>query len=512
MTSDRNTPLKPPAQLSHDINFLQITELISKTLGIHIYSHQQDGLKKTILSRINLLGLSSLNDYYQRLISPKKQISEVTEWQEIISSLTVTESYFFRDQGQFWLLKNQLLPEMIQLKQQLHLANPAYNQKPTLRLWSAGCSTGEEIYSLAILLHELIPDYKEWEILLLGTDINQSVIQFARQGIYSDWSFRMTDSTIKNRYFQPHQKGWKIAPEIREMVTFQPGNLMQDHYPDIAFKVHDLDLILCRNVFIYFDFNAIAQVVEKFYRALAPGGYLITGHTELHGQKTELFQVKHYPQSVVYQRDIPSKHERLADTPPNSSHSGTLLVRGTNQIGSPLIKDEGLEVKPTQATLLEKVQRLFVQEAYADAIQAAKQLINLAPNHFQAYCLSAQAYANLGQYFQAIQACQQALQINSLAIDPYYLLAQIAEEQGDIESAKRYLNRIIYLAPNSIAAYLELGSIYEQERNTKQAQRAWRSLLEVLKDLPQEQPIDPNKQQTVAELKSYLLTQLGIPQ
>ncbi|PZV07529.1 MAG: chemotaxis protein CheR [Leptolyngbya sp.] len=498
MISDRPISLISNSQPGNDLSLLPMIDLIADTLGIHIQPQHQTIFKTSILTRIKALGLSSLNEYYQYLVMPLRLSPGESEWHELIPLLTITESYFFRDQGQFWLLKNQILPELIERQRQLHLTHSSNGQKPALRLWSAGCSSGEEAYSLAILVQQLVPDYQTWDILILGTDINYPAIALAQQGIYNDWSFRTTDLEVKNRYFRSHKKGWQIDPAIRGMVTFQLGNLVQDDYPNYTHNIYDLDLILCRNVFIYFDFNAITKVVDKFYRALAPGGFLITGHTELHGQKTEPFQVKSFPQSAVYQRkSLPIKN--------NSDLHFDQRTGSFNPTPCPSLSDR-VEVKVNiQQDLLEQAQQLLIQEAYTNVIQTAQQLIALAPQHFQASCLMAEAYANLGQYADATQACQQALQINALAIEPYYLLAQISEEQGDTEGAKLFLKRIMYLAPMSVPAYLELGSIYEREGNSKQAQKTWRSLLEVLQSLPPEQAINDNNQQTVAELKAYML-------
>ncbi|MBE8989930.1 CheR family methyltransferase [Nostoc sp. LEGE 12450] len=510
INGDRPILFESNSQHSDDFSLSQMVDLIADTFGIHIKPHYQNILKKNLLNRIRALGLCSLNDYYQFLVARNQLVPGATEWQELISLLTVTETYFFRDQGQMSLLKNQLLPELIERKRELSLTqcNPANEEfyRPTLRLWSAGCSTGEEAYSLAILVKELIPDNQTWNILILGTDINQPALALAQQGIYSDWSFRTTTPEIKNRYFHSHKQGWKIDPGIQAMVKFQPGNLMQDNFPAYASRIHDFDLIICRNVFIYFDFNAIAQVIDKFYCSLTPGGFLLTGHTELHGQKTEPFQVKNFPQSTVYQR-----HSSLNEQSKvlNTITPAAIESRET-EIFSPSLPslETGLDVSANTQTLLDAAKKSLIQEAYADVIQIAQQLIALAPQGFQAYCLMAEAYANFGDYSQANQACQQALQINPLAIEPYHLLAQIAEEQGDRDSAKLFLKRIIYLAPNSVTAHLELGSIYEREGNEKQAQKTWRSLLEILQNLPQ-QAIDSHNQQTTAELKAHVLKHLN---
>ncbi|MDZ8065205.1 MAG: CheR family methyltransferase [Nostoc sp. DedQUE08] len=559
---DRPILFESNSQHSDDFILLQMVDLIADTFGIHIKPQYQDRLKKNLLTRIRALGLCSLNDYYQFLVA-NQLVPGAKEWQELISLLTVTETYFFRDQGQMSLLKNQLLPELIERKRELSLtqynaANGEFS-RPTLRLWSAGCSTGEEAYSLAILVKELIPDNQTWDILILGTDINQPAIAQAQQGIYSDWSFRTTTEEIKNRYFRSHKKGWKIDPAIQAMVTFQPGNLMQDNFLAYASSIHNFDLIICRNVFIYFDFDAIAQIISKFYCSLTPGGFLLTGHTELYGQKTEPFQIKNFPQSAVYQRHTsldeqskvlntitpaaiesreteissPSLTVWLTKLSVEASRGRTeaeeeKLLNINNSLPSPASPappaspaypnhpslpslETGFDVSANTQSLLDAAKESLIQEAYVDVIQIAQQVIALAPQDFQAYCLMAEAYANFGDYSQANQACQQALQISPLAIEPYHLLAQIAEEQGDRDSAKLFLKRIIYLAPNSVTAHLELGSIYEREGNEKQAQKTWRSLLDILENLPQEAIDSHNShnQQTTAELKAHVLKHLN---
>lgn len=496
-----------------------LVDLITLTLGIRIQPHHQNLLGERMMARVKTLGFASLHEYCQRLIATQ-QTPTSPEWQILIESLTITESYFFRDQGQCELLRNQILPELIKRKRQAN----GVSGKPSLRLWSAGCSTGEEAYSLAMLIQELLPDYPSWDVLILATDINQPSIKFAQQGIYSDWSFRTLAPELKNRYFRQSRKGWEIEPSIRKMVSFQSGNLVRDHYPDCNQKIYDLDLILCRNVFIYFDAKAIALVLEKFYRSLAPGGFLLTGHTELHGQNLGKFQVRNLPNSVIYQHPLIAESYLPAEP---ASKLNFPILRQAEKVSREIsfqrrchgVDDSSarkksdvflmLELETIQQDLLTQAKQLLAQKAYAEVIRLTKQVIALDSGSFQAYCLMAEAYANLGLYSEANQTCQQAIQINPLAIEPYLILAKIAEEQRDLNAAKLFLRRIIYLCPTSAYAYFELGSLYEQEANQKQAQKTWRSLLEILKNLPPEQPIHSNQKMTVAELQVQVFRNLN---
>ncbi len=267
-----------------------LLELFTKTIaaetGLQIRAQDLGNLSQKILARIKILKIANLEQYYQLLNSQTQEAIE--EWKKLIISLTTTETYFFRDRGQINLLKNVILPELISKKRLL-------NNK-TLRLWSAGCSTGEEPYSLAILVRELIPDWQDWNIFILGTDVNETVLEKAKKAIYSSWSFRQVDFQVQSRYFQVMKGEWKLDDDIKNMVNLSSHNLVKDDYPE------NLDLIVCRNVFVYFKQDVISLVIKKFYQALVLEGYLITAHAELHGQSLDGFKVKIFPESLVYQK------------------------------------------------------------------------------------------------------------------------------------------------------------------------------------------------------------------
>ncbi len=266
------------------------TRLITKQTGLEIRERDKTALSEKIFLRMKALKLDIPETYYQLLNSSNRESHQ--EWQNLVLLLTNIESYFFRDQEQFTLLRNQILPELIERKQ---------NSK-TLRICSAGCSSGEEPYSLAILLKELLPDLEQWNLMILGIDINQEALQKAKKGIYRPWSFRRVDVEILQRYFKLTNNQYQLDPSIKQMVKFQSLNLVKELFSSHDSELRELDLILCRNVFIYFESSAIARVLNKFYDALQPLGYLITGHAELYGQNLSQFQTKVFPESVVYQR------------------------------------------------------------------------------------------------------------------------------------------------------------------------------------------------------------------
>lgn len=498
-----------------DFSVSSIIDLISSIIGVQIRPSDYESLERKISSRIKTLGFASAAAYYQHLTFYASN-PEHSEWRELINFLTTTETHFFRDQGQFSLLRQRILPELIEKK-----ANASIGGRPSLRLWSAGCSTGEEAHSLAILLTELIPNYHQWNILVLGTDINQKALQHARQGVYSNWSFRSVHAGLKNQYFQSYRHGWSIDSKIQDLVKFQSKNLVYDEYPQPDSEIHDFDLILCRNVFIYFSAQVIGRVLKKFFQALTPDGYLLTGHTELQGQNLQQFETISFPESVVYRRKQPSNLGDVGCEPFKKrpvevetlepickrSYSPALSQPAPPQQKN-FIAPVTLEKQPTVEAALAEIKQLLQQKLYIAAIERAKETIAYVSKNALIHYLAAQAYANLGDYTQAIWHCEQSVQIDILAASSYYLMVQIAEEKGEIDRAKALLKKVIYLMPTSVYAYAELGFLYEKEGSLERARRNWRSALNLLQKLAADELIYENL--TAGELQTRLTKYFSI--
>lgn len=472
-------------------------QLIAMRLGLRIRAADKSALCRKIALRVQALGLEMPQAYYQILATQHYQSEQ--EWQQFAQLLTTTESYFFRDRGQFTLLRDRLLPELIDRNQSIK----------TLRLWSAGCSTGEEPYSLAILLEELIPDWERWNLFILGTDINTDALEKAKRGTYSPWSFRLIDPQQQQRYFQPQKAQWQINPRIRQKVTFCYENLANSSLPNGLAGLARMDLIICRNVFVYFDAPAITAALTKFYHALKPGRYLLTGHTELQGCDIGQFQMRIFPESVVYQRSeisVNARESRVASISRPSVHLSPQLAAPTLKQADKLI--EPMPTKEQSQVLFEEAAKLFQTKAYNKAIDRASEVLELNPQHVGACQLIAQIYANLGQYDAATKHSQQAIALAPLAPEPYYLLARVAEERGDTEGAKTFLKKIIYLIPDEVSAYLELASLYHREGNLSRAQKMGAVALKLLKNSPGCPAVEGWEQFAIAQLLPKL-TQLA---
>ncbi len=462
-------------------------QLITAQIGLQIRQQDRSAVSEKLLTRMKFTSISDPEKYYQLLTATS--FESQNEWRELVLLLTTVESYFMRDKGQFSLLDKVIFPELIEQKRSL---SKTLGIQPTLRIWSAGCSTGEEPYSLAIILKQLISDWEQWKIVILGTDINEEVIEKAHRGVYRSWSFRLVDPQVQKQYFNQRKNEWKINQELRESVEFSCINLITDHFPNVFKNIYNIDLILCRNVFVYFEPKYISLVLKKFANTLKSGGYLITGHAEIGGQIINEFKPKIFPESVVYQRRelLPDERlqidsRRLEEPNPNRSFSPTTSKKIPEQ---------------AYLILIEEAKKSFQNKAYTEAINQAKESICLQPKNFDANYLLAQIYANLGKYSQAIEYCEQASKVDSISVLPDYLQAQVAEEQGELEKAKRILKKIIYFSPSFISAYLELGNIYNKQGEIKRAVTMYNSSCAILKKLPPHTPIEQQGKMTANQV------------
>ncbi len=283
-----------PLSLEHfmsDEEFHLFRDTIYSHCGIYFDDDSKYLLEKRLSRRLTALNLSSFRDYYHFLKYNRKKDQELMD---IMDILTTNETYFFRESFQLKAFTDEILPELLQRK--------AARKDRTLRIWSAGCSTGEEPFTIAMLLRE-IRELQGWKIEIIGTDISQRVLQHARRGVYGKSSFRATDEQYIKRFFQEQDGGYRINDEVRELVTISHLNLFDTHRMVMLGR---MDLIFCRNVIIYFDAAAKKQVVEAFHNSLYDGGYLLLGHSESLMNITTMFTLRHFKNDMIYQK--PERH------------------------------------------------------------------------------------------------------------------------------------------------------------------------------------------------------------
>lgn len=276
----------PETAMSEE-EFQLLRDLIYKHCGLNFAEETKYLLEKRLNKRLQQHALKSFKDYYYLLrYSPQKD-QELTE---AVDLLTTNETYFFREDFQLRTFVNEILPEIRARKER---ANDR-----RLRIWSAGCSSGEEPYTLAMLLHDQ-PGFSDWQIEIIGTDISQKVLQMARKGIYGSSSFRSTEPIYKRRFFSEADDKFKIDDRIKRMVTVSHLNLLDTSR---VAMLGMMDVVFCRNVIIYFDQLAKKRVVDSFYQRLRPEGFLLLGHSESLMNLSNSFMLRHFTDDMVYQR------------------------------------------------------------------------------------------------------------------------------------------------------------------------------------------------------------------
>jgi chemotaxis protein methyltransferase CheR len=270
-----------------DDEFLLLRDCIYAHCGIYFDQESKYILEKRLSHRLVDLTLLSFYDYYHYLKYNRHKEQELID---IMDVLTTNETYFFRESFQLKAFAEEIVPELIKRK--------AARGNRSLRIWSAGCSTGEEPYTIAMLL-STIPELVGWNIDIIGTDISQKVLHQARRAVYGKASFRATEEHDLHRFFQQQDDGYKVKDSIRELVTISHLNLFDTHRLTMLGTV---DLIFCRNVIIYFDQAAKKRVIESFHSALYDGGFLLLGHSESLMNITTAFTLRHFKNDMIYQK------------------------------------------------------------------------------------------------------------------------------------------------------------------------------------------------------------------
>lgn len=274
-------------QIMSDEEFHLLRDCVYSHCGIFFDNDSKYLLEKRLARRLSALNLSSFHDYYHYLKYNRKKDQELMD---IMDILTTNETYFFRESFQLKAFTDEIIPELIKAK------NSTGNH--SLRIWSAGCSTGEEAYTIAMLLHG-IKELRGWKVDIIGTDISQRVLQHARRAVYGKSSFRTTDEEYVKRFFVEQEDGLKVCDEIRNLVTISHLNLFDTNRMIMLGK---MDLIFCRNVIIYFDLAAKKRVVESYFNSLCDGGYLLLGHSESLMNITTMFTLRHFKNDMIYQK------------------------------------------------------------------------------------------------------------------------------------------------------------------------------------------------------------------
>ncbi len=276
-------------KLSDDL-FQAFNEFIYSHTGIRFHVDMKFVLERRLIHRMQELQLPNLEQYYYYLLYHPAREEEIDH---LIDAITTNETYFFREKRQLKCFQEEIIPLLIERKRK--------ERQKSIRIWSAGCSTGEEPYTIAMILNEFGAMRREgWKLFIFASDISSRVLSVARTGIYSGASFRDIEPYYLKKYFvQINENQYKISDEIKRMVLFGKVNIL-DTTRLVMYGV--LDIIFCRNVLIYFDMQSKKKAVDNFYHHLVDGGYLLLGHSESLLGIDSRFKLVHFKHDMVYQK------------------------------------------------------------------------------------------------------------------------------------------------------------------------------------------------------------------
>lgn len=397
-------------------------------------------------------------------------------WQRIIQAVTVGETYFFRNQIQFNALRDLILPPIITQRR-------AQNQR-YLRLWSAGCATGEEPYSLAMLLRDLIPDWREWSLFILATDINLAMLASASQGQYRATSFRSeTPPDIQLRYFQMKEGLFNLDPTVRQMVTFRQHNLIDGRYPALETFTINHDVILCRNVTIYFETKQTREIVSRLHGALRDEGWLIVGHAEPQMHVYDAFHMVQHEGTILYQKRNPARKDQ--PTPPPA----TQVVDQVSPIAMPA------PVHPEPPTPQIRL--------------ASRKTAPLTPPpDNQAMLAEARRAADSEDWAKAL-ALLEKLERSERYNPLFHFVRALVLVQKDMNAALEAIGQALYCDPKFAYGHYWQGELWAQRGAKERAQTAWRRADRALDGIPDDVLIPGEAALTAAMLRELLAYRLG---
>ena len=446
-----------PVLFKNDIE--QFRNILTRHLGLQFEDEKLDYLADVMLQRMQSGGrarFESCSAYIAHLYASPKASAE---WRALAEQLTVNETFFFRNSDNFLALAENVLPERIRAKA----------QTKQLRILSAGCSSGEEPYSLAIMVREALPDLNDWDVKIVGIDINPKILLKATQARYSEWSLRATSDDVRHRYFRANGADFVLAPEIQKMVSFEERNLV-DADP-LFWKSLACDVVFCRNVLMYFTPEIARSVVGRISQALVPRGYLFLGHAETLRGITPDFHLCHTHDTFYYQQ---RDHSEAELTQLDMLSNAPLLLPVQVEPGIKHSNDpvsQHAVTAPPSAWDLSLVLEAVRQERFADALELIGSLPADSHEDPDALLLRAVLLTNHGRVNESEEVCRRLLALDELNAGAHYLMALCREHEGDTDRAIEHGLTSIYLDPSFAMPHLHLGILAKRAGDTVGAQR-----------------------------------------
>jgi chemotaxis protein methyltransferase CheR len=481
-------------QLSKDLTlaeFRQFRDYIHKHSGIYLEESKLDSLRISLLARATRLDCPGWDAYFEVLARDE------AEFRELMSLITINETSFFRFPGQFDALRTVVLPT---------LASERTNDNRTLRIWSAGCSTGEEPYSIAMTFADSGLESMGWRGEVMGTDVSTKALGVAKAATYPARAVAsLSDETIR-RHFVRADDSYRVASHPRSMVDFSYHNLIKEPYP--LALMGNWDVIFCRNVTIYFKLESTRRVVHNYFNSLNEGGYLFVGHSETLTTISDQFDPVEIGGVFLYRKPMarrlhaaaqPASDRGPARTPARApaTHGTGPARKGASPRREPPARRPVPAPGPAEETpvvgdpgagvegLLAEARAHAAEGRPAQALILADRVLQEDSDNTDAYLLAAHVHADAGEYVRALAECERALAVNPLLPGARYLLGVIHQREGDLVHAVSELKRTVYIDADFVLAHVNLGAIYRAEGRNADAVREYENALRALRKNPE---------------------------
>lgn len=462
-----------------------LMDYVISATGLMYYSDRRREFASHVASRIEALQINGCLSYLQFL---QNGLNGRAELDRLITLLTIGETHFFRHRELFQALERTVLPALIE-KNKRHRR---------LRIWSAGCSIGAEAYSLSMLLRRHFAAFlSHWDVRIVGTDINRDFLARAAAGKFEDWALRAVSAEERDACFSHDGKRWTVKPRYQQGVSFEYHNLASPKFSPPIQDALGFDLILCRNVMIYFANDLVRQSIKNLHDCLAPDGWLVVGHAEHNVDWFRSFRTQMSDGAVLYQKQEPLLSDSGANAGPSLSGYGfppasdlwplkrsaeTSAEMATPAPCSPTpspLPDSGVRDRQAEC---EKQNRL----------QEIREL------------------ADRGELEKALLRCEAFQRADAQDPSPHFYQALILQQVDDAAGAEQSLKRALYLDRNCLLAHYYLGLLLQKQGYATRATRSFQNVLKLLTGRSPHELIADADELTVADLERLSAANLDV--
>jgi chemotaxis protein methyltransferase CheR len=407
-----------------DAEYSIVTDALVRMAGLVFDVSRRGAISAILHERMDKTGHANIGSY----LAFVESTTGAAERQQLLDAVTIQETHFFRNLPQVEALRRDVLPDL--LRRNRSTGRP-------LTIWSAGCSTGEEPYTLAMLLVQLFEETGPFPVRIVGTDVSAAALDVARAGVYSGRTIQLAEPGAVERWFDAQPDGsYSVAKPVRDLVTFRLQNLVTDEPP---FDTGEVDLVVCRNVTIYFGRETTTRLVSGFHRLLTMGGYLLLGHAETLWQISDAFSLLPVGEAFVYRKDaVPQNGRRptpgLSSAPRPAAPPPRRVMRDVLRVPS---------LRPRRPA--------------PEPVSLAPPLATPVPSPLEDL-IKARDALNAGNYAEAASLAERATAAHPLLVEGYIVEGRALSNQGDDDGAIAALRKAVFLDPSAAHAHFLLAT------------------------------------------------------